>query len=41
MPLHIVTEAERCLNCKKPQCQKLAVEGAEHAAEAMMKFMEK
>ena len=21
MPLHIVTEAERCLNCKKPQCQ--------------------
>lgn len=21
MPLHIVTEAERCLNCKKPLCQ--------------------
>lgn len=21
MPLHIVTEAERCLNCKKPMCQ--------------------
>ena len=21
MPLHIVTEAERCLNCKKPRCQ--------------------
>ena len=21
MPLHIVTEAERCLGCKKPQCQ--------------------
>ena len=21
MPLHIVTEAERCYNCKKPQCQ--------------------
>ena len=21
MPLHIVKEAERCLNCKKPQCQ--------------------
>ncbi len=22
MPLHIMTEAERCLNCKNPQCQK-------------------